>query len=51
MEQWKQLVVLEPVRPYILIVFIYCYLGRDNDNVLKFHITDFSDFEISVCLC
>ena len=31
-------------------VIIYCYFERENYKVLKFHVNNVSDFEISVAL-
>ena len=40
MKQWKYLAVLEFLRLYVIMVVIYCYLEREIDNILKFHINN-----------
>ena len=57
MKQWKYLAVLEFLRLYVIMVVIYCYLEREIDNILKFHINNslplwhygWRDFEIGSC--
>ena len=39
-KQWKYLAVLEFLRLYVIMVVIYCYLEREIDNILKFHINN-----------
>ena len=34
------------MRLYVINEVIYCYLVEENYNVLKFHVNDFSYFEI-----
>ena len=50
MKKFKQVVVLEYIRLYITLVVIYRYLERENYKVLKFHVNNYSYFEISAFL-
>ena len=52
-KQWtngKSKVVLEYIRPDTIMTVIYCYFERENYKVLKFHMNNFSLFEISASL-
>ena len=45
-KKWKELVVLENLRLYIMLVVIYYYMKRENYKVLKFDVNNSSYFEI-----
>ena len=52
-KQWKNgkyIAVLVYIRLDVLMTVIYCYLKKENCKVLKFHMNNFSYFEMSSSL-
>ena len=46
----KNVIVLEYIRLDIIMTVIYFYLESENYKVLKFHVNNFSYFEVSASL-
>ena len=50
MKKILKVVVLGYVRLYMIMVVIYYYLERENYKVLKFHVNNYSYFEMNTSL-
>ena len=50
MKKILKVVVLGYVRLYMIMVVVYYYLERENYKVLKFHVNNYSYFEMNASL-